>query len=211
MLPTRCFNNSINWGNKAGSRMLHRTLQQLLLVATVATTSCSLAQSASSLVNTECIARLLRQAGIAVTAEQVSLPTPVPVRHEGTAIEILSIAAMDRAHSRIRLRCRETAECLPFYAVLQGTFPAVSQRGIRQQERLPGSREVTRPASDGPWLVRSGERATLLLEGIHVHIHLPVICLNNGRAGNMIQVATTDHKRIYRAQVSGAGLVKGGL
>ena len=42
----------------------------------------------------------------------------------------------------------------------------------------------------------------LLLEGTHVHITLPVICLENGAMGQIIHVSSPDRRQFYTAQVA---------
>jgi flagella basal body P-ring formation protein FlgA len=57
----------------------------------------------------------------------------------------------------------------------------------------------------------AGSRATLLLEGDHVHIQVPVVCLQNGAVGQTIRVASPDHKQTYVAQVTGNNVLRGRL
>jgi len=52
-----------------------------------------------------------------------------------------------------------------------------------------------------PLLVRSGDRATLLFDQGPVHLSLPVICLQSGRAQESIRVREVGQRRVVRAIV----------
>jgi flagella basal body P-ring formation protein FlgA len=44
-----------------------------------------------------------------------------------------------------------------------------------------------------------------------MRITLRVICLENGARGERVRVSSTDHKRIYQAEVIDPGLLKSAL
>ena len=157
------------------------------------------------------VASLLSSGGIDIRAAQVRLPTPVPVRHSNPPLEIGALQSIDKSNAKVRLRCREAGECLPFYVIVtwqnEQQFEQAQQRWRASMNRATSILSpIHRPLS-----VRAGESATLVLEGKNVRIQLPVICLNNGSAGEYIRVTTNDRKRIYRAEVVAPGWLKGGI
>ena len=60
-------------------------------------------------------------------------------------------------------------------------------------------------------VIRSGSSATLLLDGGHVHIRIPVTCLENGSTGQTIRATDKDRRRVYKAQVVANGVLQGRL
>ncbi|MGI4756697.1 MAG: flagella basal body P-ring formation protein FlgA, partial [Janthinobacterium lividum] len=71
------------------------------------------------------------------------------------------------------------------------------------------SASVAQVAQLAPASVRVGAKLTLLMEEGHMHIHLPVIAIDNSTAGNEIRVTTPDHKQMFRAVVVDAATVRG--
>jgi flagella basal body P-ring formation protein FlgA len=47
-----------------------------------------------------------------------------------------------------------------------------------------------------------------MIDGGHVHIRIPVICLENGVPGQTIRATDKEHHRIYIAQVIEDGLLQ---
>jgi hypothetical protein len=60
-------------------------------------------------------------------------------------------------------------------------------------------------------VIRNGSPAMLQLDGAHVHIRIPVICLESGAAGQTIRATDKDRRRTYAAQVVDNGLLQGRL
>ncbi|HZD31392.1 MAG TPA: flagella basal body P-ring formation protein FlgA, partial [Candidatus Angelobacter sp.] len=69
----------------------------------------------------------------------------------------------------------------------------------------------TRTPKLEPWLVRNGDVATLVMQSEHLQVRIPVICLANGSVGKRIRVSSTDHRRIYTAEVVSGKLLRGEL
>lgn len=65
------------------------------------------------------------------------------------------------------------------------------------------SRQKSRVAR--PILVRAGETKRMTLEGTEIRIVEPVVCLGNGKAGEVIRVRSLDRKTTTRALVSEMG------
>ncbi len=168
-------------------------------------------QSPGARVEPQQVAAALSSRSVAVSPAQVVFPSSVVARHFGPSIEVLSVENMDDARTKVKLRCRESNQCLPFYAIINWASPEEAENAALQWSGLRPSMPGPAVPARQPWLVRAGESATLVLEGQHVRIQLPVICLANGDAGKSIRVTTTDRKKIYRAEVVEAGVLKGGL
>lgn len=157
------------------------------------------------------VASALSSHAFAVSPAQVQLPVSVPSRRVAPDLEVLSLETTDGHNTKVKLRCRNGVECLPFYAVVHWNSREESERAVGLSPK-PTAQLPTIPAQlHDPWFVRAGEAATLVLEGAHVRIQLPVICLGSGSVGKNIRVITTDRRKTYRAEVVATGVLKGGL
>ena len=191
--------------------MMHRTIVIVWLGMLAGASPIALPQTPPAWIGPQQIAAALSSGSVAVAPSQIMLPSPVAARSSDPSLDVLSIENMDGARSKIKLRCRKNGECLPFYAIVSWRSPDISELAALQWSSLRTSAPNPQPPVREPWLVRAGEAATLVLESTHVRIQLPVICLGNGSAGKSIRVTTTDHKKIYRAEVVAAGMLKGGI
>ena len=171
----------------------------------------ALSQTATAPIERHQIAAALSSSTAVVSPEQVVLLSPVTARRLAPALEVVSVEIMDGARTKAKLRCPASGECLPFYAIVTWPSVADAERAARRWPGLRPSIPSALPTVHEAWLVRAGEPAVLVLEGTHVLIKLPVICLSNGSAGKSVRVSTTDHRRVYRAEVVAAGVLKGGF
>jgi len=149
----------------------------------------------------EQVAAAVRRSGVQVESEKVSLLADVVASVPQPALKVTSIAPAGSDRAMARVECADSTQCLPFFVALQlgaGAFGSAA---------LPGGQ----PPKSSATLVRTGERATLLLEGAHVQITLPVICLENGALGQTIQLSSPDRRQFYSAQVAGDRLLRGRL
>jgi hypothetical protein len=164
-----------------------------------------------SLINPQQVAAALSSLSVVVSASQIALPSAVSLRRANADIEVSSFFPLDPEHSKVKLRCRDNADCLPFYAVVtwhDAHEPARIQQMWAAKAPVTG---IAMPSDRAPLLVRTGDPAKLVLEGKNILIQLPVICLGSGAAGARVRVTTSDRKHIYRAVVAGPGLLKSGL
>ena len=191
--------------------MTQRTIFIVWLGMLAGSSPFALSQTLPARIGPQQIAAALSSGSMAVSPFQVMLPSAVTARSSDPALDVLSIETMDGARSKVKMRCRKNGACLPFYAIVSWRSPEISERAAQQWLGLRPSALNPQPPVGEPWLVRAGDAATLVLESAHVRIQLPVICLANGGAGKSIRVTTTDHKKIYRAEVVAAGLLKGGI
>lgn len=110
-----------------------------------------------------------------------------------------------------RFHCRKPGECLPFYVVLHlsGTQDAQAMlaRSLATAPPVSAVSHVVRPK----WVVRSGQRATFVLQGKEMRATTLVICLQDGRQGESIRVSSLDRSRMMVGEVVGPGLLHGAL
>jgi hypothetical protein len=151
------------------------------------------------------VSRAFSAKGIRVVPEQVDFLSPVPTSATDADVRVVSVARLAGDTFKVRMRCQNN-ECLPFYVLLRGVN--FSEEQTRQQ--FP-RRIVNQVNPKSRRVVRSGERVTLIVEGKDLRITLPVICLQNGALGQKIRVSSSDHKKIYIAEVTQAGLLKSTL
>ena len=105
---------------------------------------------------------------------------------------------------KVRLSCVKQEECLPFFVAVRGSQPQAVLPVLTSSTATP----QTKPNSPA---MRAGAHAVLLLEGGHIHIQLPVVCLENGAIGQTIRVTSLDHKLTYLAQVDANLTLRGKL
>jgi len=60
-------------------------------------------------------------------------------------------------------------------------------------------------------VIRTGQRATIVLQGENLRATTSVICLQNGQRGESIRVSSLDRKRIMVGEIVGPGLLHGTL
>jgi len=89
-----------------------------------------------------------------------------------------------------RMRCR-LQRCLPFYA--SARVPAGSV--LTKRAERPGEKP----------LLRANDRAMLRIVSEGMRISVPIVCLEDGRAGETIKVRTADTRDHWRAVVAEAG------
>ena len=103
------------------------------------------------------------------------------------------------------MECANSAECVPFFVAIEGA-ERPEDIGIMgwDMEPLHGSQTAA-----GSLVVHAGSAANLVLEGPHMHMQLPVICLESGRAGETIRVTSKDHRQTFSAEIVGRNELKG--
>jgi hypothetical protein len=165
------------------------------------------------------VARALSERGVQTEGKQVSLLAGVVATEPDPTLDVLSVETLGSPHSpehsqirsRVKLACRMTEKCLPFYVIVtwpEGTAWAAtiasSSSPVLRNAPVAGNgplnSEITMPA---------GTHATLVIDDQRSHIQLSVISLENGIAGHRIRVASPDHKQFYVGEVVSARLLKG--
>jgi hypothetical protein len=168
------------------------------------------------------VANFLRANGISVTSSEVTLPMKLTATTSEPQLEIAATRRIHDGQLRLELRCRRVGECVAFDAILD-VDDAKLIRGEMDSE-LPSSKSVseenlgstTRLAtlrndsvSHGTFHLRIGAQVVLVIEDAQMQIHLPVIAMDSGSIGSLVRVSTLDRKKVFRALVEDAGLVKG--
>ncbi len=183
----------------------------LLVIGLAGSSTFAVPAPERGLVTTTEIATVLQRTDFAVSASQIRLVTEVSSSHPEPTLEVVSAAPWGESDAKVRMRCLRREECLPFYILV--SFGTRAQREAAAGKWNSASpRPVTPPKpASAPWLVRTGDRATLVIESEHMRAELPVICLSNGWEGQRIRVSSVDRKQTYVANVAGIGLLKGRL
>jgi hypothetical protein len=174
------------------------------LIAAVALGLPAVAASAQNAIATEQIAAALSSAGINTTPEQVVLLTNVVATTTAPALRVESTELWGDHRIKVRLSCVRQEECLPFFVAVRGSQPQAVFPVLASSPATPQAKPNS-PA------MRAGAHAVLLLEGGHIHIQLPVVCLENGEIGQTIRVTSLNHKLTYLAQVDANLTLRGKL
>jgi hypothetical protein len=180
---------------------MHQRRNILLVVVCAAAALPALAAAPQYRITVEQVAAAVSGAGIQATPEKVSLLSDVTATVPQPLLKVKSIEPAGSDRTIARVECADSTQCLPFFVSLQvgpGTLGSTV---------LPGAQTSRASAT----LVRSGQRAILLLEGAHLQITLPVICLENGAVGQTIHLSSLDRRLFYTAQVASDGLLRGRL
>lgn len=131
---------------------------------------------------------------------------PLPAVEQKTfavRITVSGVQILTRDSARLRLRCRDAGECLPFYAVVSWPSEEQMRSGIHAFTSAQPQAVAAKPAV----MMRAGKDAILIVRGAHSEMRIPVISLQNGVMGNLIRVTSHDHKQIYRAEVVNEGVL----
>jgi hypothetical protein len=157
-------------------------------------------------VTAELIAAAVSSNGVAISPDQVTMLTGVFASVANPQLRVISIGRAGNQRTIARLECAATDQCLPFFVALRTDDNTNAALAV---SIAPAPVAVkTRTAQIA---VRSGSTATLLLEGPHVQITLPVICMQNGSPGQTIRTTSPDRRQSYVAQVGADGTLKGRL
>jgi hypothetical protein len=156
------------------------------------------------------IAAAISSAGMPISADQVALLTDVVATTASPALVVESMEPWGERRMKVRLDCAASEQCLPFIVAVrfgqEGASPAAQEASGRSS---PGA---LRAGTDAKAIVvRAGAPATLLLDGVHVHIRIAVVCLENGAPGQTIRVASSDRRQTYMAKVVSESVLRASL
>jgi len=168
------------------------------------------AATTRDVVTTEQIAAAMNRAGMKVSAEQVVLLTDVVATTSAPALKVESMERWGDHRMRVRMDCDKREECLPFFVAVNLNQTETAQTGSAAPVQPLPVNVAVRTDFNG-FIVRAGTSAILLIEGGHVHIQLPVICLENGASGQLIRVTSKDHKQTYVARVGEGAVLRAKL
>jgi len=159
------------------------------------------------------VERALAANSVTVADDQVSLPANLVSATQEPRLDVESIERPrvgpkdSRVRFSVKLVCHSPELCLPFYVVVSRRsdlgLPAVA---VRQVSGKAVSHPVPLPIS-----MHAGVSATLVLDTAHMHVQLPVICLQSGAVGARVHVSSPDHKQNYTATIVSPTLLTGAL
>ncbi len=162
------------------------------------------APSAAPLVTMAEVRSALSAQGL-LSAEAEIAPLPAVGRKQAAiALRVAEVEGLAGNRARVRLRCRNGSECLPFYAELRWPSAAAKAAALNVFAQQPQPQPVHQP----PFTMKIGTEALLLVEAEHSEMEIPVISLQNGRAGSVIRVTSSDHKQIYRAEILSGSVLR---
>ena len=152
--------------------------------------------------------------GIAISAEQVTLPAAVLANEISPAVEVIAMEQMRQAGAArgnlgasVRMRCKNSSACLPFYALV--TMLPEGNLTVSVPQLLQAASTQKAPAAAK--LVKAGTRLTMILLADHLRMQMEVVSLGDAALGQTVRVSTPDHKQTYTAEVVAANLVQGSL
>jgi hypothetical protein len=154
------------------------------------------------------IAAAISEAGMKVSARQVTLLTDVVSTGSAPILKVQSMEPWSNHQIKVRLSCARREECLPFFVAIRDNDQNLLQ--LVSEDARGSSTARSRPDPNS-LVVRSGTPATLLIDGERIHINLSVICLENGVPGQTIRATSMDHKQTYSAVVVDGTLLRGRL
>jgi len=189
-----------------GRKIVERWISPSLLVVMLA--ACAAAEPANprDLISAGNVVAALATAGVQTTPAQVEFLSPVNSTHENANLKLVSLAKWTNDTMKAHLRCDSNAECLPFYVVLRHVNAECIPAHFSTTEAGRKSQQIKRP---GERVIRGGQAATMIYQAKDIKIVVPIVCLQNGRRGERIRVASPDHRRVYLAEVIDSNLVKG--
>jgi hypothetical protein len=156
------------------------------------------------------VAEAITSSGTAVNAGQVQFLAQVDAAREDASLRVVSVKGSIDGATDVKLRCQDNRECLPFYVLIHNARPARFTDGYAKPVSI-ATRSGSADNTSSAGLMRSGDRATLILEEADFRISMPVICLEAGMRGQQIRVASKDGRRFYKGEVMSSGILKGRL
>jgi hypothetical protein len=156
--------------------------------------------------------------GVEASVQQVSMVANVVASQPHPTLGVLAVghlglsdASANGSGARfwVKLGCQEAGVCLPFYAMV--ALPTGDTAALIEGLRNAGKMKGVGIKHDKGFTIPAGARATLVLEGSHSRVEIPVVALEPGMAGSEIRIATPDRRNSYRAIVVGPGVLKGYL
>jgi hypothetical protein len=181
-------------------------LWSMLVAGTTASASAATEHYA---ISTDIVAAAIGGIGVAVAPEQVTLLTDVVATKPAPVLKVRSVEKMDNERLVARMECESHDECLPFYVSIR-----VGQGSKAHGALVLASLSAAdlAPRSNAKSIVlRAGSVTTLQLDGDHIQIRLPVICLESGSPGKTVRATDKNHRVVYSALVIDGSLLKGRL
>jgi len=189
--------------------MKNSFLPLALVVLTPAALGAAPPQARSS-ISTLQIAAAITGAGMDTSPAQVTLLSDVMATSPAPVLRVESMQPWGEHRMKVRMRCASSEQCLPFFVAVSRSASGAAQSATAASDPAANLNAAGRPEAKN-YTVHAGSAATLLLEGAHVHIRIAVVCLENGAPGQIIRVASKDHRQTYTAQVADGAFVRASL
>jgi len=150
------------------------------------------------------VASAMTAAGWKITGDQVRFLSQVTANRPDARLQVVHTSRGLQGALTVELRCHDRSACLPFYVVITGAGAAGTSDPTAVSD---GDQSALLTTAQKP-LLRTGDPATLVFADKALRISMPVICLQNGHQGQKIRVASTDHRRFFKAEIVGPGLLR---
>ena len=159
----------------------------------------------------ERVAGAMMDAGWNVSAAQVEMLPHVTVDASSPWLQVVQVTHWQDDKLKVQLRCHDPRACLPLYVLINrhGSTESALQAAQNNHEQVEVA--ANHPEFDAPVeapVMHSGDPAKMQFAQKGLSISMPVICLQNGRQGQTIRVASADHKRFFKAEIVAPGLLK---
>jgi hypothetical protein len=180
-----------------------------LLLGTMVPTAVGQTQKRAA-ISPQRVASAMSEAGWKITPQQIRFLSQVTSTDRDQPLQVVKVTRWHGDKLKAELRCHDRRACLPFYVLVSGTGTADKPDvvlGAGTNADAQGKHPEFEIAAETP-LMRSGDPATLTFANKGLSITMPVICLQSGHRGQKIRVASADHKRFYKAEIVGPGLLK---
>lgn len=163
------------------------------------------------------VAAAMSSFGMQVTPGQIAMMNDAVATTPAPQLQIQSVQRWPGNRVVVRVACAIQQECLPFFVSvrLDQQAPAINSAAApaltRVAASVPSEFQAPPPHQSAKAGVRSGQSAVLLIDGLHIHIRVAVVCLDNGAIGQTVHATDVHHQQAYLAQVVGDGILRGRL
>ncbi len=139
----------------------------------------------------------------------------IGARQPAPALQVAAVAWDDLDQAvEFRLHCLDRSLCGSFLVRAEMPPSAADDWRTKLRPEAAAAQRRKMSAADartGAALVERGKPATLILEGANLRISLLVTCLERGALSQQIRVFDASNRRVYRAAVVGAALLRATL
>jgi hypothetical protein len=149
-------------------------------------------------------------------AARLEWARPLASSEENARLQVTSLDWDNRQRSvEVRLRCAARASCGSFLVHVVLPSPLDDRwRDWLRSGTAPSLSTATQPVAttaSGALLAHKGKPATLILDDGTMRISLHVVCLQPGVLNQQIRVFDEKSRRVFNAEVVGAGLLRAAL
>ena len=155
------------------------------------------------------IAEALQAAGLSTSPARIEVPGSLSAMQSNPEVLVVGAEALADKRLRVRLACKTTSSCLPFFAIVDvREEDGKAEAFLAAHASHSGLASARLLETSG---MRAGDQALLVLENVHMHIELPVLLIDSGTVGGEVRVSSLDRKKTFRGVVVNSQLVKGNL